>query len=289
MVNLDAGLIESHKRAKTHAVGNQNFNPFLSEVIHRGHAASLLMGNIGDNIHLFYFAALDGNQSVEITMPEMGAHNRFKSTRISGWYGNQSVHFFSLYFMFSLFGRLKNGSWFLSVRLGCPFDLTVLISFQCLADRHIFKVLADFDVCGLQDLKRLWSDKTGQYRFYSGSGYHFRGLNTGALTYGLGCAIIYIFENHAIGVDDDKSGSPPEAGIKQIIQSGSFTAYGNFIHGYLLSFSYSRIIAAPRCGHFFCVHGTPVSCDTFFPHCEQRQEPPGPPAEGPIIFPRHCP
>jgi hypothetical protein len=96
MINLDAGLIKSHERTKPHASGNQYFNPFLLEVIYRGHTPPLLVGHIGDDIHLLYFTVLDGNQCVEITMPEMGAHNRFKSTRISGWYGNQRVHIRSL-------------------------------------------------------------------------------------------------------------------------------------------------------------------------------------------------
>ena len=77
--DLNSHLLEPHKWPHAHAAGNENLHAVLGQVIDRGHAAALLMRNVGQGGNLQHFAFGDFHQGVKITVAEMGSERGIKS------------------------------------------------------------------------------------------------------------------------------------------------------------------------------------------------------------------
>lgn len=79
--DVDAHLLESHQGSHPHAAGNEDLDAVVRQMIHRRHAASLLMGYIRDHPNILDNSLLQGEQSIDFAMPEMGADGGLQAAR----------------------------------------------------------------------------------------------------------------------------------------------------------------------------------------------------------------
>ena len=57
--DVDSHLIESHEGPHSHTTGDEDLHAILGQVIDRGHASALLMGNVGQSCNLLHLAVGD--------------------------------------------------------------------------------------------------------------------------------------------------------------------------------------------------------------------------------------
>jgi hypothetical protein len=91
--DIDSHLIEPHERPHAHATGDEDLHAVLRQVIDRGHAAALLVGNIGQSPDLLHRTVRNFHQSVKVAVTKMCAKGSLESARLGRGNGNDgTVH-----------------------------------------------------------------------------------------------------------------------------------------------------------------------------------------------------
>jgi len=132
--HFHAHLLEAHEGAHTHAASEEHLDAGIGEILHRSHAAAVMMGNGVESADFLHSAVFDFDEGVDVAMAEMHAHVGVEAAGQAG--GNSNDHF-----LFSGSGRCSGFAARLDSLKGRPHVLQGvtygIIEFgQCLSPYH---------------------------------------------------------------------------------------------------------------------------------------------------------